>query len=311
VDWKKVSGSKKFRIAAAGAGGLVTLGAAAAAVAASLVPANGVINACYDNRSGAMRLLATSGDSCHKGESGVSWNQQGPIGPAGATGASGPAGTSGKDGRDGLAGVQGPAGATGAQGVQGPQGVQGAQGPAGETGSGTGGVVSDASSCNGSNGVAYATGQVRPIELFMAITGIQGEALDKAHEGEIVVQSFTWGGIVNTGSVSGGGASSGRAKACPVNVVKVSTDKATPAILKAAASGEHIEEVTLSLVKPSGGFSFTFAKYKFSDVLITNGGDSLNFVFNKVEVTYTPQRANGTPDASVVFGWDFASNKGV
>jgi type VI secretion system secreted protein Hcp len=147
--------------------------------------------------------------------------------------------------------------------------------------------------------------------MFMEITGIQGEATDKAHKGQIEVSSFSWGGVVNSGSATGGGANVGRSTACPVNVVKLSTDKATPSILKAAASGEHIEDVTLSLVKSGAEGAFTFATYKFSDVLITNGGDSLNFVFGKVEVTYTPQRADGSGDVPVVFGWDFASNKGL
>jgi hypothetical protein len=46
----------------------------------------------------------------------------------------------------------------------------------------------------------------------------------------------------------------------------------------------------------------------FSDVVITSGGDSFNFIFTKVEVTYFPQKPDGSADASISFAWDFAAN---
>lgn len=308
MDWKKLSGSKKFKLAAVGAGGLVTLGGAAAAVAASLAPSSNVINACYDRRNGDLRLV-DAGVACHKGESAIAWNQQGPIGPIGPSGAAGPAGTNGKDGQNGAPGAAGPAGAAGPQGlqgVQGPQGVQGSQGPAGPAGSGSGSSSSDP--CSGSGGVAYVAGSSSASDIFAKIDDIQGEALDKAHKGEIEISSFSWGGIVNSTTRVGGGASVGASKPCPANVVKFGTDKATPKIFELAATGRHVDDLVISMVKASGqAGSYTFAQYKFSDVILTSGGDSFGFVFGKVEVTYTPQNANGTLGASVTFEYDFNS----
>ena len=309
MDWKKLSGSKKFKLAAAGAGGLVTLGGAAAAVAASLSPSNNVINACFDRRNGDLRLV-DAGVSCHKGESPIAWNQQGPIGPIGPVGATGATGATGKDGRDGLAGPAGPAGATGAQGpqgVQGPQGFTGPQGPAGPAGSGGSGLPVDP--CNGSGGVAYVAGSTPRYDIFLKLDDIQGESQDSKHRGEIDVTSFSWGGIVNTVSRvgTGGGSVAGQSKPCPVAVIKAFTDRSTPSILKAAATGEVFKEVTFSLVKNGGFGEFTFAQYKFSDVIVTSGGDTFGFVFQKVEVVYTPQKADGSPDVSVIFNFDFNS----
>jgi len=311
VDWKTLSGSKKFRFVAAGAGAFVVLGGAAAAVAASLAPSTTVINGCFDKKSGALRVIDPARESCAKTEAAISWNQQGPAGPAGETGATG---RDGRDGLPGITGASGPTGATGPQGVQGPQGVpgvagpQGPQGPEGPAGSG-GGTVSDASSCSGSNGVAYARGQEGVNALFAKIDDVKGESLDDKHKDEIDVQSFTWGGVVNTTSTtSGSGSGAGKSRACPVNVLKIRTDKATPIILQAAASGKHFKEATITAVKSGGAGQFTFATYTFSDVVITNGGDSFNFSFTKVEVTYTPQKADGTGDASISFAWDFAAN---
>jgi type VI secretion system secreted protein Hcp len=313
VDWKNLSGSKKFRLLAAGAGAFVVLGGAAAAVAASLAPSTAVINACFDKKSGALRYIDPArGEVCTKNEANISWNQQGPIGPVGATG------TTGRDGRDGLSGVtgaSGPTGATGPQGVQGPQGVsgvagpQGATGPQGPAGSGSGGGTVSGDSCSGANGVAYAVGSEGTGALFAKIDDIKGESQDVRHKDEIEVQSFTWGGITTTATQVGSGGGAGKSHACPVNVLKIRTDKATPLILQAAASGKHLQEATISAVKNGGGGApFTFATYTFSDVLITSGGDSFNFVFTKVEVTYFPQKADGSADAAVTFGWDFAAN---
>jgi type VI secretion system secreted protein Hcp len=310
MDWKKLSGSKKFRFVAAGAGAFVVLGGAAAAVAASLAPSTAVINGCVD-KNGALRIINPSSQSCGKNEGAISWNQEGPIGPAGATGATG---RDGRDGLPGITGASGPTGATGPQGVQGAQGVpgvagpQGPAGPEGPAGSG-GGTVSDASSCSGANGVAYARGQEGVSALFAKIDDVKGESTDQQHKDEIDVQSFTWGGVVNTASTTtGGGGGVGKSRACPVNVLKIRTDKATPIILKAAASGQHFKEATITAVKSGGAGQFEFANYTFSDVVITNGGDSFNFIFTKVEVTYTPQKADGSADASITFGWDFAAN---
>lgn len=117
-------------------------GTAGLAVAGGGIPsADGRINACYQQITGQVRVVAESTD-CQPQETALAWNQ---TGPAGATGAEGPQGPTGPAGAQGPAGATGPAGPQGLQGVPGATGPQGPQGPTGATGpagpAGTGGSV--------------------------------------------------------------------------------------------------------------------------------------------------------------------------
>jgi hypothetical protein len=114
-----------------------------AVVAATVIQStadDSLINACYNNTTGAMRHV-TSLSECLGYQTPISWNQvgaQGPVGPAGLTGPQGPQGVQGPQGAvgpqgpaGGPKGDTGPPGPTGPQGPQGPPGVQGPQGPRG------------------------------------------------------------------------------------------------------------------------------------------------------------------------------------
>ncbi len=60
---------------------------------ASIPDASGVIHGCYNNASGSLRVIDTSGGStCHGGETPVEWSQTGPQGSQGPQGPAGPAG---------------------------------------------------------------------------------------------------------------------------------------------------------------------------------------------------------------------------
>jgi hypothetical protein len=82
-----------------------------------------VIHGCVNNKTHVLRIANT----CGKGETAISWNQQGPAG------ARGPQGLPGYDGRRGPAGPSGPAG-SGAPGPAGSAGPSGPPGPAGASG---------------------------------------------------------------------------------------------------------------------------------------------------------------------------------
>jgi sugar lactone lactonase YvrE len=66
----------------------LALGAALAwggtALASSIATRSAVIHACYSRTSGALRLIhPASGQTCHRTENGVTWNETGPQGPPG------------------------------------------------------------------------------------------------------------------------------------------------------------------------------------------------------------------------------------
>jgi hypothetical protein len=91
----------------------------------SVQAAAGVINACKDNRTGAVTLvpnLLITSTTCPTGWTAVNWNVDGPPGPIGPAGPVGPQGFKGDTGPIGPAGPMGPAGPTGPIGPQGPKG---------------------------------------------------------------------------------------------------------------------------------------------------------------------------------------------
>lgn len=66
------------------------------------------ITVCADKKTGVLHLDAR-GRRCGRGQSRVSWNQQGPPGVQGPSGSQGPQGTAGATGAQGPQGAQGPA----------------------------------------------------------------------------------------------------------------------------------------------------------------------------------------------------------
>lgn len=73
-------------------------------VARADIPDGGVVNGCYNTRTGMLRVIDTSANqSCNPSEAALSWNQTGPQGPAGPQGVAGPAGPAGPTGPSGPA----------------------------------------------------------------------------------------------------------------------------------------------------------------------------------------------------------------
>src|SRR5690349_5542269 len=96
------------RSAIAVAAVMAAVGATGLAMAHDL-GSTGVIRACYDTKSGALRIAS----SCRTTERAIDWNRHGPAGPVGPRGATGPVGPTGATGARGATGAQGPAGPTG------------------------------------------------------------------------------------------------------------------------------------------------------------------------------------------------------
>jgi hypothetical protein len=128
---------RRLVVAALSLAGLVITGG----VALATIPgSDGVIHACYQKESGALRVIDLAQSNCTAGESPLAFNQtgpqglQGPQGPKGDPGQQGPKGDPGQQGPKGDPGQQGPTGDLGPAGPQGSQGPQGATGPAGPQG---------------------------------------------------------------------------------------------------------------------------------------------------------------------------------
>lgn len=155
------------------------------------------------------------------------------------------------------------------------------------------------------------------VDMFLKIDTIKGESVDDKHKGEINVLAWSWG-MSNSGSAHlGAGAGSGKVNVQDLSITKY-IDKSSTDLMLAACNGKHYKEAML-YVRKAGEKPLEYLKIKLTDVLITSvstggsGGEdrltenvSLNFAAVKVE--YTPQKADGSGDATLSMGWDIAKN---
>ena len=82
-------------------------------------------------------------------------------------------------------------------------------------------------------------------DIFAKIGDIKGESLDGKHKDEIEVLSWSWG-VQQSGTMAhGGGGGEGKASFNDFNFTH-HVDKASPVLMKACATGEHIKEATIT-----------------------------------------------------------------
>jgi type VI secretion system secreted protein Hcp len=153
--------------------------------------------------------------------------------------------------------------------------------------------------------------------IFAKIGNIKGESTDAKHKDEIDVLSWTWG-VAQSGSMSyGGGGGSGKASFQDLNFTH-HIDKATPLLLKACATGQHIPDATIT-VRKAGKGQQEYLLVKLTDVLITSvamsvaedaaTAENVSLQFAKVDFEYKPQKDDGSLDAGLHFKYDIKANK--
>jgi len=151
-------------------------------------------------------------------------------------------------------------------------------------------------------------------DAFLKLGDIKGESTDVNHKEWIKLDSFSWG-VTNSGGTVGGGGSTGKASFQDVHFTS-STQKSSPLVAKACATGEHIPKCELSFIKGESQQGFEFLKFEFQDVLVSSyqiggssGGedrptDAFSLSFVKIELDYVPQNADGSAGAPVSFVFD-------
>ena len=154
-------------------------------------------------------------------------------------------------------------------------------------------------------------------DIFAKIGDIKGESLDSKHKDEIEVLSFSWG-LTNGANIgAGGGAGAGKATFQDLTIVHT-IDKASPLLMKACATGEHLKEATITFRKAGKGQQ-EFLIIKMNDVIITGvvqsapssevGSETVSLEFAKVDWEFKPQKPDGTLDAGIHFKFDIKSSK--
>jgi type VI secretion system secreted protein Hcp len=149
---------------------------------------------------------------------------------------------------------------------------------------------------------------------------VAGESTDSKHTGEIEISSFSFGAHNTTtiGSATGG-AGAGKVTFSSFSIMK-KTDKTSPLLFQANASGTHYQKCVVTLRK-AGGTPVEYLKYTFGTVFVesiqwsgSTGGDdtpteSVSFVYGQLQIDYQPQGADGKAVGGAIHGgWDATKN---
>jgi type VI secretion system secreted protein Hcp len=151
---------------------------------------------------------------------------------------------------------------------------------------------------------------------------VAGESKDSKHGGEIEIYSFSFGSHNTTtiGSATGG-AGAGKVSFSSFNIMK-KTDKTSPLLFQANASGTHYGKCVVTLRKAGGDNPVEYLKYSFGTVFVesiqwsgSTGGDdtpseSVSFVYGDLQIDYQPQGPKGTAEGGAIHGgWSAITNK--
>ena len=159
------------------------------------------------------------------------------------------------------------------------------------------------------------------VDYFLKIDGVDGESEDAKHKGEIHIESFSWGATQTGAHAAGGGGGAGKVAMQDFHFV-MKVNKASPKLMLACASGEHIKKAVLTCRK-AGKDQQEYMVVTFSDLLVSSyqtGGsgagdplptEQIALNFAKVEMDYKTQKADGTLGPSTKAGWDLKKNTKV
>lgn len=160
-------------------------------------------------------------------------------------------------------------------------------------------------------------------DLFLKITTkrgglIKGEAVDEGNAGkhtdEIEVLSWSWGIKAPTDAASG--AASGKRQYRTVRIVK-QLDSASPALMAALSNNDAVKEAVLVARKAGGVSPIEFFTLKISNGRLVQydidypdesmqGRETLEFAFQKIDVTYLPQGKDGAKRGAIDFSDEWA-----
>src|SRR6478736_5966474 len=110
--------------------------------------------------------------------------------------------------------------------------------------------------------------------MFARIGAIKGESRDAKHKDEIEVLSWSWGLSQSGTAGQGGGGGAGKTSFHDFSFTH-HVDKASPSLMKACATGEHIKDATITLRKAGKGQQ-EYLVIKMTDVLVTSVSTSVS-----------------------------------
>lgn len=158
-------------------------------------------------------------------------------------------------------------------------------------------------------------------DAFLKLDGIEGESPDSKHSKEIQLTSFSFGAQQTGTAATGGGMGAGKVHFQDLHITH-HVDKASPKLLLACATGQHIKSGVLS-VRKAGGEQQDYLVVTLSDVLVSSvqaGGtasntevptEQISLNFSKIQFDYKEQKPDGSLGGTVAMGYDVKANKKV
>ena len=156
------------------------------------------------------------------------------------------------------------------------------------------------------------------IDFFLEISGIKGESQVDKYEGWLQLLSWSWGVDQPTTTHMGKGGGGGKVSVQDL-VCTYYMDRATPDLMLASCSAEHIKDAKLVCRKAGGKDPLEYLTIEMEPVIISNvstgggGGDprllvtfSLNF--GGFTLAYTEQTEKGGKGAAPECAWNIVGN---
>jgi len=156
------------------------------------------------------------------------------------------------------------------------------------------------------------------VDMFLKIDGVESESRDKSHAGEIDVLAWSWG-LSQSGTMHvGGGGGAGKVNVQDISLTKW-VDKASPNLFKACCNGKHFANAILT-VRKAGESPVEYVVITMDSVPVTSvstggsGGEdrlpeNITLHFAKVQVSYQPQKDDGSKDGGTIdMTWNIQEN---
>jgi type VI secretion system secreted protein Hcp len=157
------------------------------------------------------------------------------------------------------------------------------------------------------------------VNAYLIIDGRPGPSTSR--QKAIDILSFSFGGsnttVIGPGA-SGSESRAGRADISNVSIMKV-LDKTSPLLFDDCVTANILKKVEIIYDKPMGDKQEDYFKLTMENALITsvqlsgsseNPSESISFAFEKIKVSYAPEKADGKGlDGFVNKGWNLLTLK--
>jgi type VI secretion system secreted protein Hcp len=158
-------------------------------------------------------------------------------------------------------------------------------------------------------------------DFFLKIEGIDGESHDAKHKGSIDLESWSWGEAQHGTHHGSGGGGAGKVAMQDFHFV-MKINKASPKLMLACATGEHIKKAVL-VCRKAGKEQQEYLKVTMEELLVSSyqtGGsghsdivptDQISLNYSKIKFEYKEQKPDGTLGGAVSAGYDLKANKAM